>query len=703
MENAHNSQSVFSPNSPTTGAIRHKSRTLPLVLIIINSFATLLVTIFGIILPLINDATHTSRTIMLYMAGSDLESTSGLASADLESINYADAAKNNVQVVAIIGGSKHWYNNYISDDETSYYELTDSGFEKVKQNPRLDMGEPETLSDFLTYAYQNYPSEEYELVFWNHGGAIDGSEYDELSLDNNLSLTDFESALSSSPFNSNNKLENIIFRTCLNGTLEVADIFDDFSDRLVASEEVTVGATNSSTLNFINNLAETDSGYDIGHKYIDAYRTQVDEIRSNYGETSDIYSTYSIIDLSKINDLTSNLNHFASAINSSANYNQISKVRANLYQYGATQGEASYYDTIDLYNFIDQLKSLAPSEAESLLSTLDSAVEYNYATNSNSRGLSIYFPYNGETKYQNYFLDIYGDIASLPDYYNLITTFSGQKSSTSQPYDFSATTFAKDSSSANSTTFKTTLTDDQLSNLAQARFIVFEKSDRADGAYIPRYSSDDVSIEGNNISATIDKRLINIYDHTDNTSINDLTLIRTSEDDNYIYYKTYVVLDSIASAESLGVCFNTEDKNTGESNLPHITSAELGLALNKNTNEVTVSHLLTRPKDTENDNYIVASTLSNHRDMSIVSSHYYILDDRGNFRDDWLDHKTPSLYGWEFWNGKSGDYTAKDLDKVISFEVEDIKPDTEYVAVFRLYDTNGNFTYTNIVNLTKGA
>lgn len=81
MENAHNSQSVFSPNSPTTGAIRHKSRTLPLVLIIITSFATLLVTIFGIILPLINDATHTSRTIMLYMAGSDLESTSGLASA----------------------------------------------------------------------------------------------------------------------------------------------------------------------------------------------------------------------------------------------------------------------------------------------------------------------------------------------------------------------------------------------------------------------------------------------------------------------------------------------------------------------------------------------------------------------------------------------------------------------------------------------
>ena len=155
MENAHNSQSVFSPNSPTTGAIRHKSRTLPLVLIIINSFATLLVTIFGIILPLINDATHTSRTIMLYMAGSDLESTSGLASADLESINYADAAKNNVRVVAIIGGSKHWYNNYISDDETSYYELTDNGFEKVKQNPRLDMGEPETLSDFLTYAYQN--------------------------------------------------------------------------------------------------------------------------------------------------------------------------------------------------------------------------------------------------------------------------------------------------------------------------------------------------------------------------------------------------------------------------------------------------------------------------------------------------------------------------------------------------------------------
>ena len=154
-----------------------------------------------------------TRTVMVYMVGSNLETQLALGSQDFEGISKnLDFTK--LKVVFIAGGTKIWSNKKIDANETSIYEYNQDGVVKVKQQELLNMGDPNVLVNFINYAYDNYKSDKYDLIIWNHGGAIFGSENDDLSGDF-LSLTEMKDAMSKTRFNKDNKIETLIFRTCL--------------------------------------------------------------------------------------------------------------------------------------------------------------------------------------------------------------------------------------------------------------------------------------------------------------------------------------------------------------------------------------------------------------------------------------------------------------------------------------------------------
>lgn len=290
---------------------------------------------------------HT-RTVMIYMVGANLESEGGLGTVDLSSVDYNKMDNEHVKVVLIAGGSKSWQNNFIDANETSIFELTSNGFTEVKEQSIQNMGDEEVFRNYLDYVYSNYHSDRYDLVMWDHGGAIDGSEYDELSNDN-LSLQEMESALSKSSFAKNKKLELVIFRTCLNGSLEMANVYKDYADYLVASEEITLGSPQSTMFSFINNIEYDSTPQEIGRDFIEGYKSFI----TNLSFAGDIYSTYSLIDLDKIDKVNKNLNTFSNEINVDTDFNTIAKVRANLLQYGS---EAPSYDMVDLQTFITGIR-----------------------------------------------------------------------------------------------------------------------------------------------------------------------------------------------------------------------------------------------------------------------------------------------------------------------------------------------------------
>ena len=613
-----------------------------------------------------------SRTVMIYMVGSDLETKSGLATIDLNSIKYDKMDNENVNVVLLAGGTIKWKNDYISSDETSIYELKNGGFKKVKKNSILNMGDSKVFSNFLNYVYDNYKTDKYDLIFWNHGGAIYGSEFDDLSNDF-LSLSEIKKGFKNSPFKDKNKLETIIFRTCLNGTLEVGTILDDYSDYLVASEETTIGTPFTSVLNFINDIDVKDNGYNVSLKFIEAYKKQIKDYKSLYnkklGTKDGLYSTYSIVKLSNIDKLTTTLNDFISDIDITANYNKIAKVRSNLYQYAYTQAEEPLYDMVDLYNLIDKIKSISPKKGDKVLNEFKNTVVYNWATNSNSRGISIYFPYNGNSKYKTMFLKIYQDFDDLRAYRKFIYKFAEIQHSSKKKYSFTKND-TKVSTSNETADFSLELTDDQKEGFATAQFLVFQGNE-GDEYYRPIYKGKNVKLNGNTLSASIKGRQLRVKSKKDKTDKGLVfTLFENTETDKYLNYNTYVVLGNL-------------DKET----LAYkAVAANMKITLNKQNNNIFVSSIIETDKEKDElkvDN--IAVNLKDYKTIAFGSSKYNLVNSDGTYNENFSSNGT--YEGMEY-----------DTDE-FEFILENFEKTSDYYCVFIIKDVNNNTYYSKIVKM----
>lgn len=621
--------------------------------------------IIGIIILIGGNNKSISRTIMIYMVGADLESKNGLATVNLDSINYNSMDNENINVVLIAGGATKWHNDYINSNETSIYELKTNGFQKVHQQSTQNMGDPQTLSNFLNYVYDNYKTDEYDLIFWNHGAAILGSELDELT-DDILTLAEFKVAFSNSTLGKEKKLETISFATCLNGTIEVASTLKDYAEYLIASEEITVGSRYGNVLSFINNIKKSDTAIDYGKKFINAYKEQMSSIKSmynSYGVIYDIYSTYSVVDLSKIGELEKSVNDMFEDININSNYNTIAKVRSNLYQYAS---DSPGYDMVDLYNLIDGIKDISPNKANKVLKSIENAVVYNWATNSQSRGLSIYFPYKGTTKYKNAFLQIYNTFPNIKQYNNFISNFSSIQSSSYKAFSF-ASNKTDLKSNGESSDFSLELTDEQKEGFAKANYIVFR--DNKDGNYLPVYKGNEVSLKGNTLSANIKNKQLKIIATDDNTE-NIITLFEAEITDKYIKYDTIVTLEDFSSESVANWKMET---------------ATISLIYNKETKKTAIGNVSLNSSNEKLPGGVVFVDLNDYTNIVFASSSYKIQDENGNYNENWESNGV--IEGIEVNVGN------------FEFEQQNFDDGYDYYCVFRIYDVDNNYYYSKLVKM----
>ena len=521
----------------------------------------------------------------------------------------------------------------------------------------------DVFKNYLDYVYTNYKTDKYDLIFWNHGGAIYGSQMDEIS-DDILSLNEMENGLKNSKFH-NKKLEVIIFRTCLNGTLEVANSLEDYADYLVASEEVTYGTPFTNVLNFINKIETTDSSYDVGYKFIESYKDHIKTLKSTYSSDSDIYSTYSIVNLNKIKYLTESLNEFINVINVKENYNEISRIRSNLYQYAYTQSDSADYDMVDLYNLITKLKKYDENKAKKVLNNIENAVEYNWATNNNSRGISIYFPYNADKNVKKLFLNIYSNFKNLDKYYNFINTFYSIQNQNDYSYSFSNNKVDVNISNKEAD-FKLELTDEQKDGFAKAKYIVFR--DNKDGYYHPIYIGTETNLNGNILSANIKDRQLKVIDKADK-SFNGyiLTLIESETSNDYIKYNTSVILQ------------NFKDFNDYK-----MDNAQMNLILNRKTNKISINNVILNNKENLKPNS-TSVDLNEYKNIAFGSFKYKILDDNGNYKTDW---------------NSNGIYEGVEIDvKDIDFKIQNLDDEYDYYCVFMIKDINNKTYYSKLIKM----
>jgi len=112
------------------------------------------------------------------------------------------------------------------------------------QNPenlgKADMGNPETVRDFVEWGMKNFPAEKYMVVLWNHGAGFKGVLTDEEahSICDNRELA---AALERAQVNAGAKIDLLNFNACLMGQGEVAFEYRNAARYIVGSEEVEAG------------------------------------------------------------------------------------------------------------------------------------------------------------------------------------------------------------------------------------------------------------------------------------------------------------------------------------------------------------------------------------------------------------------------------------------------------------------------------
>ena len=189
------------------------------------------------------DITDGSWAVYWYLCGSDLETNGGFATTDLQEMLEVQLPEN-VHVVIQTGGAAAWQNDMMDPSKIQRWLYDGDGLQLLEEQKTANMGDAQTLSDFLSFANTNYPADKVAVTFWNHGGgSVSGAAFDELHGLDSLDLGEMYQAFDAvwSADTANPALELVGFDTCLMATVDVAAVFQNFAKYLVASEEVEPG------------------------------------------------------------------------------------------------------------------------------------------------------------------------------------------------------------------------------------------------------------------------------------------------------------------------------------------------------------------------------------------------------------------------------------------------------------------------------
>lgn len=344
--------------------------------------------------------TDTEWAVYWYLCGSDLESNYGAATNDLAEMMEVKLPEN-VKIVIQTGGSSVWHNDMVSADKLQRYVYDKNGLNLVEELPSANMGQAQTLKDFLAFAKKNYPAKRTAVTLWNHGGgSVTGAAFDELYGMDSLSLVEMHQAFSEvfGENQQNQPVDIIGFDTCLMATVDVAYTFSDIGKYLVASQEVEPGNGWYYT-GWLGAIAENPQieSLALAKTICDTYVEGCQAVNTQDN------ITLSVTNLSKMGNLIAAYDDFgkealASAVENPAFFAHFSKVANSVENYGGNTREQGFTNMADLGHLASKSAKLLPETSKTVLSALEDCVEYkvNGKYRPDSAGLSCYYSYNGD-------------------------------------------------------------------------------------------------------------------------------------------------------------------------------------------------------------------------------------------------------------------------------------------------------------------
>lgn len=351
-------------------------------------------------------------TLMVY-----LDADNNLESAGIDDFLEMAAVGSTKQVNIVVqmdrrAGYDNSYGNW-TDTRRFFVNKNDiPSMTPVMDLGEQNMGDPNTLEDFVVWTVQNYPAQRYALSIWNHGagwrdlirqlerraverGAPAGVTLRTVAFDDTdgdeLYMKEVQTALETAKTKLEErgltkvKLDVVGFDACLMGMIEVAYALRNTANFMVGSEWLEPG----DGWPYDTILAELISTPTFDASDLSGM------IVTKYGLAYNNGITQSSVDMSKIGNVVNKINTFTAAMNTE--WDAIERARNNTICYHI-QGYPTCWG-IDLWDFADKVYSEVTSStiktaAAELKNALDDFVvnEQHSSDQQGSHGVAIYFP-----------------------------------------------------------------------------------------------------------------------------------------------------------------------------------------------------------------------------------------------------------------------------------------------------------------------
>jgi hypothetical protein len=344
---------------------------------------------------------------MVYLAGdNDLEDMAILDFLEMSAAGSTPNLNIVVQFDRIPG-----YDSSYDDWTTAKRFLVTNGMTPVASSAIEDIGEvnmanASVLADFIEWGVQNFTTDNYALVLWDHGASWRGICWDDSSSFDYLNMSEMSSALSIAQTSNNGLLFDIIgFDACSMSSIEVAYQVKPYARFLLGSE---IYVPNHG-FEYTGPLSALSANPDMltlefSYEFLDHYSTYYLSRPGtpDWQELNESF-TLSVVDLDLIDELVVAVGALAAELQDNLAFwvNHIALARSQTEDYSA-----SYFnDAIDIYHFAENLRNVSPNAtidalAEGVMSAvLAPVLNETHGTNpenslvsvNHTHGLSMYF------------------------------------------------------------------------------------------------------------------------------------------------------------------------------------------------------------------------------------------------------------------------------------------------------------------------
>jgi hypothetical protein len=343
--------------------------------------------------------TRANWTFMVYMAGNDLE----------------DFGIQDFQEMATVGSNAN-VNIVFQFDRTSgynssYSDWTDTrrGLIQAASHPDLscgisigeaNMGDPNTLRNFINWSMNNYQANNYALVLWGHGSGFNVS-YDDITNDS-ISASELSRVLSSFARN----IDLVGCDACQMGMTEFAYQIRDYASVYVGSQENIPGTGwNYTTILSDLRANPTMSAIGLGNAIVNRYGQHYSS--TWYNGCEETLSAINLTNLRSSNphNLAATLSQFAHTIMNNAFY-------SDLYRLEVHRDNSAFFENLDyrdLGTFLNHvandfwMTNTIRTSAQTALNSYNSTIIQNYSSiHQRGTGLSIYFSAAGFSPESHY-------------------------------------------------------------------------------------------------------------------------------------------------------------------------------------------------------------------------------------------------------------------------------------------------------------